>query len=182
MATINTETPMRGKRGVRQAKRHSLKTDMTPMVDLGFLLITFFVMTVQMSRPGSMRLNMPTDGTNTPVPQSDALTIMLGANNTIYCYNGDWYDAIQTGKIITTNYSDKGGLRDIIIQKQKWLDINRAKAEGRNGLMLIIKPTAAATYKNVVDAIDEVTINDVKKYVMVNPSLSEREWIRKSPL
>jgi hypothetical protein len=48
------------------------------------------------------------------------------------------------------------------------------KKEGRNGLIFLIKPTKQSTYKNVVDALDEVSINDVKKYMLLEPSAEEK--------
>src|SRR5687768_12504833 len=77
----------RSRRGVARMKKHSLKTDMTPMVDLGFLLIAFFIMTTELNKPVVTRLNMPHDGPSIPLAMSNALTVLLGDNNTVYYYH-----------------------------------------------------------------------------------------------
>ena len=79
--------------GVKKAKKLSTRVDMTPMVDLGFLLITFFIFTATMSSPKTMDLNMPKDSEKkedeTKVKQSGALTIMLGKGDKVYFYEGE---------------------------------------------------------------------------------------------
>src|SRR5215813_12407694 len=78
--------------GVKKAKKLSTRVDMTPMVDLGFLLITFFIFTTTMSSPKAMNLNMPKDTKNqdelNKAKQSGALTIMLGKDNHVFYYEG----------------------------------------------------------------------------------------------
>ena len=78
--------------GVKKAKRLSTRVDMTPMVDLGFLLITFFIFTTTMSSPKALNLNMPKDTKNqdelNKAKQSGALTIMLGKDNHVFYYEG----------------------------------------------------------------------------------------------
>jgi biopolymer transport protein ExbD len=94
MASIDTGGGDSHKKGpgVKKAKKLSTRVDMTPMVDLGFLLITFFVFTATMSTPTTLDLNMPKDikdpKDQTEVKESGVLTIMLGKNNHIYYYEG----------------------------------------------------------------------------------------------
>ncbi len=157
----------------------SLKIDMTPMVDLGFLLISFFVITTQLSQPKAMDLYVHTEGPPTPVGDSYVLTVLLDTDNTIYYYHGDWEKAFLAGAIIKTNYSGKTGLRTVIEEKQKALDLNTKNKEGRNGLMLLIKPARGSTYKNFVDVLDETVICIVKKYAIVPISADEMTWLEK---
>ena len=168
----------RKRAGVQGMTKHSLRIDMTPMVDLGFLLISFFVITTELSRPTVMNLYMPADGPPMELGKSNALTILLDQNDGVYYYNGDWKEAVFSGGIIKTNFSEKNSLRDVIMKKQQWLDINNKTKEGRNGLMLLIKPGDGASYKNVVDALDEATINMVKKYAVVKLSAEEINWLK----
>lgn len=90
MAAINTAINERHIAGVRHSKKHTPKTDMTPMVDLGFLLITFFVITMELNKPVTLNLNMPKEGPTTDLGKSNALTVLLGKDNAIYYYHGDW--------------------------------------------------------------------------------------------
>lgn len=153
--------------GVRRMKKHSLKTDMTPMVDLGFLLIAFFVVTAQLTEPRVTNLYMPHDGKTTTLENSNALTVLLGKNNAIYYYHGDWEQASKEGKILPTTFDFKTGLGKVIRDKQQQLDNLIVNGEGRKGLMILIKPNKNADYKNVIDVLDEILINDVKKYAIV---------------
>jgi len=169
--------PMIGKRrSVTRSKKYSLRIDMTPMVDLGFLLITFFVMTVQLSKPAVVNLNMPKDGPEMPVGKSKAMTILLDKGAAAYYYEGDWQQALKESRIIKTNLSIAGGIGARIREKQQWLDQNDSK-EGRMGLMLIIKAGTGASYSNVVDALDEALINAVKKYTLLSASQDEQTWL-----
>lgn len=156
--------------------KHNLKIDMTPMVDLGFLLISFFVITTELSKPTAMDIAMPTKGAPMLVKESDVVTVLLDNNNTVWYYLGNWENALHNNAVSKTSFSGKDGLRKIINEKQRWLDKNNTK-EGRNGLMLIIKPTNNSSYKNLIDVLDETTINIVKKYVVVNPSEEEKNWL-----
>ena len=175
----NTSSAISRKRaGVQGMTKNSHRIDMTPMVDLGFLLISFFVITTELSKPTVMNLYMPTDGPPMKLGNSNALTLLLDKNNAIYYYNGDWKEASMTGGIVQTNFSGTNGLRDVIMKKQHWLEINNKTKEGRNGLMLLIKPGSGASYKNVVDALDEATINMVKKYAVVKISAEEINWLK----
>ena len=172
MTEINTVSTARRRPGIRQKKQNP-KTDMTPMVDLGFLLISFFVITTELSRPMATHLNMPKDG-GPPITlgMSDALTVLLGKDNSVFYYHGDWEKAFQSNEILQTSFSNNGGIGDIIRQKQKWLD-EYNKREGRKGLMLLIKPGPEANYANVVDMIDQTLINKVEKYAILKTEPDE---------
>ncbi|MEI9810363.1 MAG: biopolymer transporter ExbD [Bacteroidota bacterium] len=180
MTEINTPAIDRRGKGFGKPKRHSPRTDMTPMVDLGFILITFFVMTVQLSQPVAVKLNMPKEGDPMPLGKSDALTILLDDNDRIYYYHGDGKEALANNRIFTTNFSVKDGIGKVIREKQQWLD-EYNKKEGRKGLMLLIKPGNKASYKNVIDALDETMINAVKKYAILATDPAETEWLKKQP-
>jgi biopolymer transport protein ExbD len=180
-------------RGVKKAKKLSTRVDMTPMVDLGFLLITFFVFTATMSTPTTLDLNMPKDVKDvkeqTEVKESSVLSIMLGKNDVIYYYEGKLKEDGSNFK--TATYKT---IRDIIVAKKKEV-ISRYvrdpeceaknKAEGKpisncadKDFVVIIKPSEEATYKNTVDILDEMTINQVRTYAMVKIFPTEFELIR----
>jgi hypothetical protein len=146
------------------------------MVDLGFLLISFFVITVQLSKPGGMTMVFPRPGPPIELGESKALSFILGSGNTIWYYDGDFITALRENRIKKTAYSP-GGIRQVIMNKQNYLDM-ADKKEGRDGLMLLIKPSTTSTYKNVVDALDEAVITGVKRYAVLKLSKEEGGWIR----
>ena len=146
------------------------------MVDLGFLLITFFVITMELNKPATLNLNMPKGEPTTDLGKSNALTVLLGKNNAIYYYHGDWHDALKANGIFQTNFSAKEGFRKVIREKQQYLDISNTK-EKRKGLMLLIKAGEDALYSNVIDMLDEALINDVKKYAVLKLSEEEMKYL-----
>ena len=174
MTSIDTTAIRRRKAGVRGQKKERLRIDMTPMVDLGFLLITFFIVTSELSRPRTTNLNMPKDGPPMQVGNSTALTVILAGNDNIFYYSGNWQDAVKQNEIIKTEHSSNS-LRNAIIQQNQQLGLNEI-TEG--GLMLLIKSTGDASYKNIVDMLDEVLINDVKKYAIAKPEPAELAWVK----
>ncbi|MDP4284064.1 MAG: biopolymer transporter ExbD [Bacteroidota bacterium] len=154
--------------GVKKSKKQSTRVDLTPMVDLGFLLITFFIFTTTMSQPTSMNLSMPKDtknpDDNTKVKESGSLTLMLGKGNVIYYYFGN-----DPSKMQTTGYK---AVRQIILDKKK--------STPAEDLFLIIKPDKDATYKNAVDILDEMNIDDISRYAMVDPTPDEYDKIQQT--
>ncbi len=176
--TVNdSSTSLRSKVGVRRMTKHNLKIDMTPMVDLGFLLIAFFVITTELSKPTVADLYMPKNGPLTDLGTSNALTVLLGKNNIVFYYHGDWEEATKKDQIYQTNFSYGKGLGEIISKKQQWLDINKTK-EGRNGLMLLIKADNETNYENVLKVLDEIAINQVKKYAIIKLTQEERNFLK----
>jgi biopolymer transport protein ExbD len=174
MSTITGSQPLPSRsRSAARVKRHSVKTDMTPMVDLGFLLIAFFVMTTEMSRPSVTKLNMPKEGDiHSPLGESNALTFLIGAGH-LYYYLGDWKKANGEGQVKETSFSLMDGIGKIIRERQAWLAAAKISKEGKDGLMFIIKPAPDANYRQVIDALDETQINGVKRYIIVKPEAEE---------
>lgn len=157
--------------GVKKGKKLSTRVDLTPMVDLGFLLITFFIFTTTMSQPTALRLFLPKD-TEKPEEQnkakaSGALTILLAKNNSIFYYEGEL--APDASNFKSTGFKE---IRDIIINKKR-----SVKPED---FVVVIKPNKESSYKNVVDILDEMAINVVKRYALVDISPVEDELITKS--
>jgi biopolymer transport protein ExbD len=142
--------------GVKKGKKLSTRVDLTPMVDLGFLLITFFIFTTTVSQPTAMKIFLPKDvdkpEEQNKVKNSAVLTLMLGKSDQIYWYEGD--DPL---KLQPTNFKD---VRDIILDKKRRTDTA--------DFVVILKPTKDANYKNVVNILDEMTIDAVKRYALVD--------------
>src|SRR5690242_19955518 len=156
--------------GVRKTKKASLKVDLTPMVDLGFLLISFFVFTTTLAKPTAMHLSTPDEKDSSKAPGSKTLNILLGANNNFFYYEGDSLNQIKN---IGSNASD---LRNVIINKK----IKLKKYFGSDtSLIILIKPTKDATYQNIINALDEMLINDVKTYILMDAFDKEIKRIEK---
>lgn len=173
MAQLQLEPVSTGKKN--RARKAQLKIDMTPMVDLGFLLITFFIFTTTMSEPYNTDLYMPAGKPDinggTIIGKSNALTILLAGNDSIYYYHGKWNEAVASKQVHLTNYNLASGIRNIIQDKQKLL------AGKRNELLLMIKPLDNSSYNNLMNSLDEVMINDVKKYAIMDVTKEEKDWV-----
>lgn len=182
MSVINLPQISNRKAGAKRLKRHNMKIDMTPMVDLGFLLITFFIMTIELSKPSATKLIMPKDidDGGTEVQKSAALTVLLGNKNEIWYYHGDWNDAIKQNEIFQTSFSYKNGLGKIIREKQLILDNTPAVHDGRDGLTVLIKATDNSYYEGIIDVLDEVIINSIKRYALVRITEEEKFFLGKS--
>jgi len=176
MAEINTPDAAGGKPGVRRSKKLSTKVDLTPMVDLGFLLITFFIFTTTMSDPKVMKLIMPKDSKDsTSVGLTTALTVIPLKDNRIFYYHGELSQALKTNAFGITGYSMNDGLGQIVRNKQAALDkMNPGK---RKDLVLMIKPAPESNYQNVVSVLDEMLINDVTRYAIMDLTPGEKEAI-----
>jgi biopolymer transport protein ExbD len=175
MAEVTTATTG-NKAGGRRSKKHSTRVDLTPMVDLGFLLITFFIFTTTMSTPKATKLIMPADS-NIPsqVGKSAALTVLPLSKNKVFYYHGELTEALQHGAFGITSYAVKDGIGQVVRDKQRMMD--RLKAGSRKELMLMIKPTKESNYQNVVDMLDEVAINDLKHYALMDITEDEKKII-----
>jgi len=161
---IDTSSKDTGKKGVgvKKSKKLSTRVDLTPMVDLGFLLITFFMFTTTMSQPNSMHLNMPDDNakTNTQdntqkVKESGAMTIWLGKDDNIYYYEGILKPDLSNVQL--SNYKD---IRKVILDKKARTDTA--------DLFMIVMPGNQSTYKNIIDILDEFSIDVIERYALVN--------------
>lgn len=166
MATIENYQAGKTNRQISFKKKNT-RVDLTPMVDLGFLLITFFVFTSTMSKPTVMKVDMPFDKTteNSPVCNSCVLTVLLCNDDVIKYYEGDF----SIAKVQSINYA---GIREVIRSKKELVKRVRGTTDA---FVLIIKPTGESSFKNFVDITDEVTINQVKRYYLDEVSPVEQK-------
>ena len=149
MAEINASHKNEGRKYLHK----NIKVDLTPMVDLGFLLMTFFILTTTLQEAHVLKLTMPKDSIDsTKLPELATLTFFLSRNDSIGYYEG------MSDEIKFTNF---GSMRNIIRQKQINLTLDNID---QNLLTLIIKPLAESSYKNLIDALDEITIADCRHY------------------
>ena len=135
--------------GVKKSKKQSTRVDLTPMVDLGFLLITFFVFTTTMSQATAMNMNEPKDDPNTilKVKNSGAMTILLGKGRQVYYYFGQLEADKLSEEFKSTNFTE---IRKLIADKKNNTPIG--------DLMYIIKSDKESKFKDAIDILDEMTI------------------------
>ena len=167
--------------GVKKGKKLSTRVDLTPMVDLGFLLITFFIFTTTMSQPTAMKLILPDDKVKpedqNKAKESGVLTILMGSDNHIYYYEGQLKP--DGSNFLSASYNGENSIRDVIMKKKA--DVRSRATDPTNpekDLVIVIKPSAECTYKNVIDILDEMAINVVKKYALVDISDGEGQLVK----
>ncbi len=191
MASVDTGGGGGGKKG--QPQRMNLRVDFTPMVDMNMLLITFFMFCTTLSKPQTMDIVMPTkdkdltEEDKNQVKASKAITVILGEDNKIYYYSGE-PDYSDYNTLKETDYSGDG-LRAVLLErngdaiaKMRELKIDRARnriseqefkeqsgeiKNAKDGQVVVIKPTDASSYKNLVDVLDEMQICSIGKYAVV---------------
>ena len=166
MSDIITRNEKAGRR------MQALRVDLTPMVDLGFLLITFFVFTTTMSEVKALKLVMPDDGGETGIAASGAFTILPSANKLWY-YAGDL--PVNASEIRSISYTDKNSLRMLLLHLKQQLVIEHGNDEK---LVVMIKPLADASFSNVVDMLDEMKICSIKRYALIDAGEKERELVK----
>ena len=183
-----------GKRGKSKQKKITVRVDFTPMVDMNMLLITFFMLCTTLSKPQTMEISMPsndksiTEQQKSMVKASQAITLLLGADNKLYYYEGEPNYKDYTS-LKETSYTPDG-IRSILLQKnaaavnkvralkQQKLDLKISEEEyrkqvseiksGKDTPTVIIKATDDASYKNLIDALDEMQICNIGKYVITD--------------
>jgi biopolymer transport protein ExbD len=166
MIEINNQ-PSQKKRQRTQCNKKSTRVDLTPMVDLGFILITFFIFTAALTDAKAMNMLLPNDQDSTvhdSLCESCVLTFILAGNNKLYYYEGKEETAVYK----TSNYSSKG-IRQLITDKKKQV-FTKLKDDK---MVVIIKPGETSSFKNLVDVIDECNINVVKRYYV--DAITEKE-------
>lgn len=161
--------------GVKKGKKLSTRVDLTPMVDLGFLLITFFIFTTTMSKPTAMNLFLPKDTKDekeqNKAKESGALTILLGKDNHVFYYEGILTTENASANFKSANFgSGDDGIRAEILRKKA--------STNEKDFVVVIKASDECEYKNVVDILDEMAINVVKRYALVDISDVEVQMIK----
>lgn len=184
MAELNTGGD--GGKGKKvRSKKMNPGVDLTAMVDLAFLLITFFMLTTTLSKPQSMPLAMPDktpDPTqiNTPIDESRMMTILIGKDNRILWYMGR-FDA-PTVPPTEAAFGKNGIRKDLLknVKAAKAYALRDGKPE--QGLVVNIKASDKANYKNLVDMLDEMAITDPQLYAIGDITEGEIDLLKKTGL
>jgi biopolymer transport protein ExbD len=158
------------KDGKVRSKKTSTRIDMTPMVDLAFLLLTFFVMTTTLNKPQTMEITMPekpkTEDKQPMVNEKRVLTLVLGGEDKVY-----WYLGITDPKVELSNFSNDG-IRKVLLQQNSQI----------KEMVVLIKPSDESKYKNVVDILDEMNISNIARFALVDITPVDKELIKDSQL
>lgn len=166
MAELNTGGGDK-KGGKVRSKKSNAGVDLTAMVDLAFLLITFFMLTTSLSKPQSMNLAMPdkekdpNKEQNMPVPDDRTMTILIGKGNTVAWYLGQFASPLVP---FTKTAYGKEGIRKELLQRVK--STLAATGDPDKGLIVIIKASDKSKYNNLVDILDEMAITKVQLYAI----------------
>lgn len=171
--------------GVKKGKKLSTRIDLTPMVDLGFLLITFFLFTTTLAKPKVMQINMPfkekdpKPNTETALKADQAMTILLSKDHRIYYYDGIGSDPTKPPNVKVAYFNGKDNIRNIIIDKIKRVKALQAQGvlNAKNDAAFLIKPDFNSTYDDFVSIMDEMNINDVKIKAIVDISPVDQGFI-----
>ncbi|MGP8216541.1 MAG: ExbD/TolR family protein [Bacteroidia bacterium] len=195
-----------GKHQKKRAKKLSTRIDMTPMVDLGFLLLTFFMLTTTFSKPKVIGLTPPVkDNSHKTEVDTTSLTIVLSGNNKVYYYKGQLPQSLDSSKysIRLTDFSPKG-IRQVLLNFNSFVnqqigttsplyikhkngqisdslyDRMKDSAEGKKAAMfVIIKTDSLAKYVNVVTMLDEMDICNIGKYALIDAAPADINMIKK---
>ncbi len=204
MAEINTEKKQ--KKGKNKAKKMSTRTDMTPMVDLACLLITFFMLSTTLSKPQTMEIVMPSkdkvksEQEQTKVKASTAITILLGKNDKVYYYFG----LVEKAKVVVSSFAPSG-IRSMLLNRNaeleaQVLELKKKKANKQLTLLqyndlvndlkekasktaapvVMIKPSDLSNYNNLVDILDEMQICNIAAYAIVPIKSEDIALIKKA--
>ncbi len=181
MAELDTSSKGGGKHkgGKKKAKKASTRVDLTPMVDLGFLLVTFFMLTTTFSKPQTMEIKWPakddptkkTEDKGPSVGKEGTVNVVLGPDRKIYYYSKTIADKPE---IKVTDFSAEGIRRILLAEKRDHGD----------KLFLFIKALDTANYGNVVDILDEVNITAIKmsSVFLVDVKPEEKKYIEDTKL
>ena len=180
MAELNTGGGGGKDKKVR-SKKQNAGVDLTAMVDLAFLLITFFMLTTSMNKPQSMNLAMPDKRDadkveeETKVDENRTMTVLLGADNKLKWYRGMPQEPLEGP---TESAYGKDGIRQVILAQD-----TKAKAysqDNEKGIIVIIRASKDATYRNLIDILDEMAITGVKSYAIVDITDQDLEFLGES--
>lgn len=180
MAEIDTSGGGGHKDGKVRAKKMSTKVDLTPMVDLAFLLITFFMLTTTLNKPSAMELNMPKkienpDDKPEEVRECQVLNLLVDTLDQVW-----YYDGLTVAGLQKTTFAGDAGIRKEILRSKKRVLREcgvSTKTNKPRPLICLIKLMPGSRYKNMVDILDEMDIAQVPVYAIQEYSPIEKEAV-----
>lgn len=144
------------KKGRKHSKRIGFHLDMTPMVDVAFLLLTFFMLTTTFSKSNTMEINIPPEAVEVKVAESNVMTLRISDDFKAYCSLGEeaprsmpLYDSGDTGQMALS-----GQLRSLL----------RQQTAANEKMVIVVKISGKARYKHLVDIIDELNLMKIGRF------------------
>ncbi|MDN3587376.1 biopolymer transporter ExbD [Pedobacter aquatilis] len=149
-------------------KKATPRVDMTPMVDLMFLLVTFFILTTSISTPQAMDITKPDKEENLPenrlaLKASKTMTILLGKNNKVAWYMGEAGESSPTIEPLQA-------IEAAIVKNKKG-----SNETEKDPFVVLVKPTSGSTFQNFVDMMDELEILKVRARQIDDDNILDNE-------
>jgi biopolymer transport protein ExbD len=161
MAAVETAEPRARKKGKKHKKRRiGIRIDMTPMVDIAFLLLTFFMLTTQMTKPQTMEINLPPSEAKVEVAESNLLTIRVATDGTIF-----WNMGIELPQ--KTNFA---GLVKLL----------QDKAASNPKLIVLLKVDRKARYNDMVDIMDQLNLAGITRFSLAPLLDADKKLMQKA--
>ena len=170
-----TQSPVNNGGGARTSKKLSTRVDLTAMVDLAFLLVTFFMLTTTLTKPRAMNLTMPdkTDTRGLSVAASRTITLCLGKNNQLVYYRGTIEKPMGEPQVIGYQRS----LREALLTSAQ-----KIKDETGKSMIVVVKPSSHSVYANMVNAIDELNITQAQTYAVTDISAKDIDLLKQKSI
>ncbi len=175
MAELNTSQDSGAKTRKVRSKKLSSRVDLTAMVDLAFLLITFFMLTTSLSKPQSMDLAMPdnTPGPPIKIDENRTLTVLIDDNDRLKCFMGK----LSENRPAEIASGTSAFRKQVIESKKKAEAYCESIGKKGEGLIVLIKPGKKSNYRNLVDVLDEMAISDVKTFAITDLAEDEAKLV-----
>ncbi len=147
MAGGDVAAPREKKGGKKRKKgrRLGIRIDMTPLVDVAFLLLTFFMFTTSMSRPQTMEINLPPDkDVKVEIAESNLLTLRINEKGEMF-----WNTGIESPKRL-----ERAGMQKFLVEK----------SQANPKLTVLVKVDRGGKYAMMVNTIDELNSAGIQRF------------------
>ncbi|WP_289659277.1 ExbD/TolR family protein [Flavobacterium panacagri] len=154
-----------------RSKKLSSRVDLTAMVSVSFLLIIFFMVVGELSKPKTMDFSLPNYDNEERFmgcvlhDENRTLTLLLDNDNQIITYSGLLFYPIEGPKKV--QYGKSGIRKELLERNKKVLQYSAQRGKPGRGITVIIKPSKKSNYGNLVDILDEMEITNIDSYVIV---------------
>jgi len=153
------DRPQKGKKKRHKKRRLGVRIDMTPMVDVAFLLLIFFMVTTVFRTPQALEINLPPKDVQIPIAQNHILFIKVLAGDRMFWNMGD----------------DKSKPAGLTMAQLPPVIKSHHTADDK--LVVVIKVDKEAAFHNMVDIIDELDLAKMSRFSMAPMTDDEKKEI-----